>query len=237
MHRFRCSLPPSNSVRRSDQIAPRARSSNLFHMSTPTNTQFFLFQVGPVQEFIAQARSTRDLWSGSYLLSWLTAHAIDEVAATDGARIIFPAPDEQPLLRWVKHQRALHRDSRAASKPLVEAEVLTPNLPNRFFAVVPHDFSPEKVTAAFTSEWKIIANKCHTWIAGQQPFADPNDKSSSDRVERLRQHQVENFWQFTWQLWPLKDAEEARTLYKDIRVSPETHSGIKNGKPDEQKWG
>lgn len=26
-------------------------------------------QVGPVQEFIAQARSTRDMWAGSYLLS------------------------------------------------------------------------------------------------------------------------------------------------------------------------
>jgi CRISPR-associated protein Cmr2 len=32
---------------------------------------FLLFQIGPVQDFIAQARSTRDLWSGSYLLSWM----------------------------------------------------------------------------------------------------------------------------------------------------------------------
>jgi len=32
---------------------------------------FLLFQVGPVQDFISQARSVRDLWSGSYLLSWL----------------------------------------------------------------------------------------------------------------------------------------------------------------------
>ncbi len=33
-------------------------------------------QIGPVQESIAQARSTRDLWSGSYLLSWLMAAGI-----------------------------------------------------------------------------------------------------------------------------------------------------------------
>ena len=33
--------------------------------------ELLLFQLGPVQESIAQARSTRDLWSGSYLLSWL----------------------------------------------------------------------------------------------------------------------------------------------------------------------
>ena len=38
--------------------------------------ELLLFQLGPVQEFIAQARSTRDLWSGSYMLSWLVAHAI-----------------------------------------------------------------------------------------------------------------------------------------------------------------
>jgi len=31
------------------------------------------FQIGPVQEFIAQARSTRDLWSGSFLISWMMA--------------------------------------------------------------------------------------------------------------------------------------------------------------------
>jgi CRISPR-associated protein Cmr2 len=34
------------------------------------------FSVGPVQAFVAQARRTRDFWGGSYLLSFLTAHAI-----------------------------------------------------------------------------------------------------------------------------------------------------------------
>ncbi|MBE7502676.1 MAG: hypothetical protein HS113_20790 [Verrucomicrobiales bacterium] len=32
---------------------------------------FLLFQIGPVQDFIAQARKMQDLWSGSYLLSFL----------------------------------------------------------------------------------------------------------------------------------------------------------------------
>ena len=43
-------------------------------------------QIGPVQDFIAQARSTRDLWSGSYLLSWLMAHAIKTVKPNIGQR-------------------------------------------------------------------------------------------------------------------------------------------------------
>src|SRR5699024_8098873 len=31
-----------------------------------------LFTIGPVQEFIAAARKTKDLWAGSYMLSWLS---------------------------------------------------------------------------------------------------------------------------------------------------------------------
>jgi len=47
--------------------------------------------VGPVQEFIAAARRTRDLWFGSYLLSEIsksTAKAVHD----HGGRLIFPAP-------------------------------------------------------------------------------------------------------------------------------------------------
>jgi CRISPR-associated protein Cmr2 len=47
--------------------------------------------VGPVQEFIAAARRTRDLWFGSYLLSEIskaTAKAVQD----NGGKLIFPAP-------------------------------------------------------------------------------------------------------------------------------------------------
>ncbi|HSW38736.1 MAG TPA: type III-B CRISPR-associated protein Cas10/Cmr2, partial [Acidobacteriota bacterium] len=57
-----------------------------------------LFQVGPVQKFIEQARSTRDLWSGSYLLSWLVAHALKSVSDKAGPdAVIYPALRAQPL--------------------------------------------------------------------------------------------------------------------------------------------
>lgn len=47
--------------------------------------------IGPVQDFIAAARRTRDLWFGSYLLSEISkaaAKVIDEA----GGQLIFPAP-------------------------------------------------------------------------------------------------------------------------------------------------
>ena len=42
-----------------------------------------LFQVGPVQEFIACARTTRDLWAGSYLLSYSVAELICSIQRED----------------------------------------------------------------------------------------------------------------------------------------------------------
>jgi len=112
-----------------------------------------LFQLGPVQDFIAQARSTRDLWSGSYLLSWLMAHALKAVSGRVGPdAVIFPN------LRGNGIFDALHREELYAarfadgkggsdtlwSRMLTEKGtdgaarwLLTPTLPNRFLAVVP----------------------------------------------------------------------------------------------------
>lgn len=53
----------------------------------------FLISVGPVQEFIATARRSRDLWFGSQLLSALSrTAALAVVAASDRSALIFPAP-------------------------------------------------------------------------------------------------------------------------------------------------
>ena len=48
--------------------------------------------VGPVQEFIAAARRTRDLWYGSWLLSELSKACAKELRLR-GAQLIFPQPD------------------------------------------------------------------------------------------------------------------------------------------------
>jgi len=37
------------------------------------------FALGPVQGFVAQARRTRDLWSGSFILSYLSGCAMNAV--------------------------------------------------------------------------------------------------------------------------------------------------------------
>ncbi len=51
----------------------------------------FLVTLGPVQDFIAAARRTRDLWFGSWLLSDLARVAAQQIEQSAGARLIFPA--------------------------------------------------------------------------------------------------------------------------------------------------
>lgn len=48
--------------------------------------------IGPVQEFIAAARRTRDLWFGSYMLSEISKAAAKAIR-DQGGRLVFPQPD------------------------------------------------------------------------------------------------------------------------------------------------
>jgi CRISPR-associated protein Cmr2 len=129
---------------------------------------FLRFQLGPVQDFIAAARSIRDLWSGSYLLSWLMVAGMKALSAKVGPDAgIFPTLRGQPLfdLHWREDiwgkvkiggktvwEDSIDRD---------EQEFLTPNLPNVFLAVVPAGQAADlarDVAATIQTEWKRIAN-------------------------------------------------------------------------------
>lgn len=50
----------------------------------------YVLSIGPVQDFIAAARRTRDLWFGSYLLSEISRAAAGAIADA-GGQLIFPA--------------------------------------------------------------------------------------------------------------------------------------------------
>lgn len=75
----------------------------------------FLYTIGPVQSFIASARKTRDLWAGSYLLSYLVQTGLDYINAQGISNddVIFPDPN-------------------ASAEPSYMAL-----LPNRFLVLIP----------------------------------------------------------------------------------------------------
>jgi CRISPR-associated protein Cmr2 len=53
---------------------------------------FLVFSIGPVQDFIATARRTQDLWMGSRILSYLSSRAMSTVRVA-GAELLFPPTD------------------------------------------------------------------------------------------------------------------------------------------------
>lgn len=116
------------------------------HSSKNLEPRLLLFSIGPVQDFIAAARSTRDLWSGSYLLSWLVSHALGKIANEIGPdQVIFPNLLDQPLIdlqfkddvfsKVTFSQETVWKALDFTGKNL--PKLLTPSLPNRFMALLP----------------------------------------------------------------------------------------------------
>lgn len=143
--------------------------------------------IGPVQEFIAQARSTRDLWSGSYLLSWLMAAGLHKLEKS-GAKIIYPAWDKQPLGKLLNGE--MHDFQR----------LVIPNLPNVLLAEVSGTEAArlaKETEDVIRGEWKLIAQKVYD-------FCDKNKIALGDR-ERF-DAQVRQFLSITWKLTPGNDS-------------------------------
>jgi CRISPR-associated protein Cmr2 len=99
--------------------------------------------IGPVQPFIAAARSTSDLWAGSHLLSRLAWEAMRSLCETLGPdAILFPRLRGVPQVDlWLRDSMGLPHSlftqcewnrGGTDSNPLFSAA-----LPNRFVAVVP----------------------------------------------------------------------------------------------------
>lgn len=59
---------------------------------------YFLCTIGPVQDFIATARRSRDLWYGSWMLSELSKAAARAIAEDPQNTLVFPAPPSKDNL-------------------------------------------------------------------------------------------------------------------------------------------
>ena len=103
---------------------------------------YLSFSLGPVQSFIEAARSVRDLWTGSAILSWFSFRALLPVVDKFGpTALIYPSLRGNPLMDvWLRDK--LDIDSGTLSDGHVRID---PSLPNRFIAMIPR--GPEGATA------------------------------------------------------------------------------------------
>ena len=108
-----------------------------------------IFSLGPVQSFIAQARKTRDLWLGSFLLSTLMEAGMKD---TDKAAFVFP------------------------SKQTIDGRI--PDLPNKFIATFNTDVEAkacvERTEKQIENAWRSMCDD--VWAKVIQPYSSSSQR-------------------------------------------------------------
>ncbi|MFD1436373.1 type III-B CRISPR-associated protein Cas10/Cmr2 [Kroppenstedtia eburnea] len=160
------------------------------------NQQRLHFTLGPVQDFVAQSRRTRDLLASSFLLSYLSGHAMAKVRETGGT-ILFPVVDEDPLIQAIRGEDG--------EKPWVGT------LPNRFQAILPSGVSPktyvDDVKNAVEDAWQRIADQ--VWKCVVEKVA-PKGKGT----KKIWDRQVKYFWEITWVVGEQDDLLDRRKNWR-----------------------
>jgi len=147
------------------------------------------FTLGPVQGFISDARRTRDLWAGSFLLSWLSGQAmvaLEDAGGLDdqGGKIIFPSVENDELLAAI---RAANAKKSVPSNPYIGS------IPNRFKADVSNvkGNAGEICQQAIRDSWLRLSDDVwETYVADVARHGD-GTKNIWDR-------QVQHFWEMNW---------------------------------------
>jgi CRISPR-associated protein Cmr2 len=137
----------------------------------------FHFTLGPVQGFVAQARRTRDFWAGSFLLSYLTAHAMKATQEQSGTIVMPEVSGDMMLVRVRKG---------SGGGPTIGS------VPNCFEAKVPDTFDGKAVAQAVQEEWERIAKG--VWDHDKLEAAGAN--------KALWDEQIKNFWEIAWVIAP-----------------------------------
>ena len=197
-----------------------------------------LFQMGNVQSFIAQARTTRDLWSGSYLISWLMAHAMKKVTDKLGPdAIIFPSLKGNGIFDalHIKEMYQAKYKGKYYGKDVddtlwermkedkgtaLSAWLCTPTLPNRFLALVPSSQAEDLAKTASNAvyiELKNIGEAVWNWI---------KDNGGQEEWKKRWNTQIEAFPQTAYAVQPWLERDECLKALKDL-PNQEAHKALK----------
>lgn len=140
--------------------------------------------IGPVQGFVAQARRTRDLLVGSFLLSYLSACAIAEVYRR-GGHVVYPAVGRTVNDVQEGLVRAILEEQWPDGVPFIGS------VPNRFHARLPDHVNPDELVKVLYVSWRRIANA--VWTEFVEPVA-----AYGKGTRKIWERQVEGFWDVMW---------------------------------------
>jgi CRISPR-associated protein Cmr2 len=202
--------------------------------------------IGPVQEFIAAARRSRDLWYGSWLLSELAKAAAREIVAreADGiTALVFPAPGKLSDLTQGSTLNVANRIVATVQGPPVEIAEAARTAVN----VCLTDLRDGSIRPA-------MQEKLHTWALAQEQISDfvefywvavpltgndRDDRKLADHLLAARKN-TRNFNAAAGRPWPKSSLDgtresvipkemldDADAMYKYFRAKPkERLSGV-----------
>ncbi len=155
--------------------------------------------IGPVQGFVSQARRTRDLWGSSFLLAFLSAHAM-RGAVQAGGCIVQPVVDGDALYAWVCGDRRGHA-------PRIGT------VPNHFVVDVSGAAGPVAAAAeaALGEAWRTV---CESVWARFVAHACPAGRGT----DAIWIRQTESFWELTWTAGPGDDGARLLARRKHWRT-------------------
>ncbi|MBI5194653.1 MAG: type III-B CRISPR-associated protein Cas10/Cmr2 [Nitrospirae bacterium] len=169
---------------------------------------FLLFAIGPVQEFIAAARKTQDLWAGSYLLSYLSWSAMKVVSEKFGPdSMIFPDLCRQPVADLWLREKGLEFEG-----DIGREELSSPTLPNRFLAIVPESSVADianKAKEAVKETFRSVCNAVNDKMAEELEI-------SSGEWDAIWHRQTEDFIETYWAATAVDNYTEFLSTYKSL---------------------
>lgn len=137
-------------------------------MSADENPALLSMSFGPVQDFIAQARSTSDLWAGSHLLSRMVWEGLKLVCDEFGAdSVVFPQLRGVALVdAWLHQEMGLskklfedHDQDEWLKKSTDVNPLFAAALPNKFMAIVS--------ASQATDIAERVTQKVRAWVQAQ----------------------------------------------------------------------
>jgi len=164
------------------------------------NNSLFLFTIGPVQSFISQARKAQDFYMGSFMLSYFTFIAMEEVIEKYGpTSIIYPDLYKQPLMDWYLKNKGLE------PKNFNPDHITLPTIPNRFVAIIGTTDKSKIEELAKNMVGKIedeIKNAKEKILKGLKI-----NETLSDIQKEILQNQLSDFPQIYWVAIPWKKGD------------------------------
>lgn len=180
---------------------------------------FLLFTINPVQDFIKVARKTSDLWSGSYILSYLTFKAMEFIIDEYGPdHIIYPNLLFQPLVDKKIIEKLKDYDF---LKDYVnklqnnEEKLMIANFPNRFLAIIPFDTSDTSDNNIARSIASKVEESLKNAIHELSEFI--SQKLGFTSYEKIEEHLL-SYFQVYWAILPWTDEIDKVNIYKKDRA-------------------